>query len=76
MVNYLLAWVLWRLTPPSRDEAVRYYTAAQGPSGPETAHDLAHLLEEMGRGDEATFRDLVNREHKTTCDAWCASAGA
>ena len=38
---------------PRREEAIRYYTAARS-IRPETAHELAHLLEQMGetgRGD-------------------------
>ena len=61
-VNFGLAGALARLRPAPREEAVRYYTAARA-LRPETAHDLAHLLDEMGRGAEAeaTFRDLVDR---------------
>jgi serine/threonine-protein kinase len=61
-VNFALAGTLQKLTPLPRDEAVRYYTAARA-LRPETAHDLAHLLEELGRGDEAvaTFRALAAR---------------
>jgi serine/threonine-protein kinase len=61
-VNYSLAVALERLRPAAREEAVRYYTAARA-LRPETAHELAHLLEEMGRGAEAeaVFRDLADR---------------
>src|SRR5262249_32825857 len=61
-VNYALAGALDRLRPAAREEAVRYYTAARA-LRPETAHELAHLLERMGRGGEAeaVFRDLVER---------------
>jgi serine/threonine-protein kinase len=61
-VNYVLARALEGLRPPAREEAVRYYTAARA-LRPETAHELAHLLERMGRGaeGEAVFRDLVGR---------------
>jgi eukaryotic-like serine/threonine-protein kinase len=57
-----LAGAMTRLKPSPREDAVRYYTAARA-LRPEAAHDLAHLLDEMGRGDEAvaTFRDLVER---------------
>ncbi len=60
-VNYNLATALGA-RPGSREEAVRYYTAARA-LRPESAHDLAHLLENMGRGGEAEamFRDLVRR---------------
>jgi tetratricopeptide (TPR) repeat protein len=61
-VNYELARSVTRLRPEAREEAVRYYTAARAVR-PETAHSLAHLLEEMGRGAdaEAVYRDLVTR---------------
>jgi tetratricopeptide (TPR) repeat protein len=61
-VNLVLAGSLDQLTPAPREEAVRYYTAARA-LRPETAHELAHLLDAMGRGAEAeaTFRDLVAR---------------
>jgi serine/threonine-protein kinase len=58
-INYNLAEVLAGL-PARREEAVRYYTAARA-LRPETAHNLGHLLEQMGRGGDAiaTFRALV-----------------
>ena len=61
-VNYFLAQALDSLRPSAREEAARYYTAARA-LRPETAHELAHLLERMGRGDEAeaVFRDLTTR---------------
>jgi serine/threonine-protein kinase len=61
-VNYNLAVHLDRLAPPQRDEQVRYLSAARAVR-PETAHDLAHLLEAMGRVDEAlaVFADLTAR---------------
>jgi serine/threonine-protein kinase len=61
-VNHALAGALERLRPVARDEAVRYYTAARA-LRPETAHMLAHLLDQLGRGAEAeaVFRDLVDR---------------
>jgi serine/threonine-protein kinase len=61
-VNYVLAAALDSLRPSAREEAVRYYTAARA-LRPETAHELAHLLERMGRGAEAeaVFRDLAKR---------------
>jgi serine/threonine-protein kinase len=59
-INYTLAEALVGLTTPRRDEAVRYYTAARA-LRPESAHNLGHLLEQMGRGEDAiaTFRALV-----------------
>ncbi len=67
-VNFSLAESLERLSPSPREEAVRYYTAARA-LRPETAHDLAHLLDKMGRGaeTEAIFRDLVARRQD---NAW------
>jgi serine/threonine-protein kinase len=58
-INYNLAEVLAGF-PAQREEAVRYYTAARA-LRPETAHNLGHLLDQMGRGDDAiaTFRALV-----------------
>jgi serine/threonine-protein kinase len=64
-VNYTLAASLDNLRPAPREEAVRYYTAARA-LRPETAHELAHLLDRMGRGSEAeaVFRDLTERRPK------------
>jgi serine/threonine-protein kinase len=58
-INYNLAEVLAGF-PARREEAVRYYTAARA-LRPETAHNLGHLLDQMGRGEDAiaTFRALV-----------------
>ncbi|HEY2155356.1 MAG TPA: tetratricopeptide repeat protein, partial [Isosphaeraceae bacterium] len=58
-INYNLAEVLAE-SPSRREEAVRYYTAARA-LRPESAHNLGHLLDQMGRGSEAiaTFRALV-----------------
>jgi Flp pilus assembly protein TadD len=58
-INYNLAEVLAEL-PSRREEAVRYYTAARA-LRPESAHNLGHLLDRMGRGDDATatFHALV-----------------
>jgi eukaryotic-like serine/threonine-protein kinase len=56
-VNYALGSVLEKLA--RRDEAIRFYTAARS-IRPETAHKLAHALEDRGDSDEAiaVFRDL------------------
>jgi tetratricopeptide (TPR) repeat protein len=61
-VNYELADMLVALRPSARDEALRYFSAARA-IRPETAHELAHLLETMGRVDEAmsVFADLIAR---------------
>jgi serine/threonine-protein kinase len=58
-INYNLAEVLAGF-PERREEAVRYYTAARA-LRPESAHNLGHLLDRMGRGEDAiaTFRALV-----------------
>jgi eukaryotic-like serine/threonine-protein kinase len=58
-INYNLAEALAGI-PTRREEAVRYYTAARA-LRPESAHNLGHLLDELGRGNEAvaTFRALV-----------------
>jgi tetratricopeptide (TPR) repeat protein len=58
-INYHLAELLAEL-PSRREEAVRYYTAARA-LRPESAHNLGHLLDRMGRGNDAiaTFRALV-----------------
>jgi tetratricopeptide (TPR) repeat protein len=59
-INYHLAVVLAE-SPARREEAVRYYTAARA-LRPESAHNLGHLLDRMGRGEDAiaTFRALIN----------------
>ncbi len=59
-VNYMLATLLNRAHPPRRDEAIRFFTVARA-LRPETAHVLAHALEDRGDADEAlaVFRDLV-----------------
>jgi tetratricopeptide (TPR) repeat protein len=62
-INFSLAEATERLVPRPREEAVRYLTAARA-LRPETAHRLAHVLDELGRDAEAeaTFRDLVERK--------------
>jgi serine/threonine-protein kinase len=74
-VNFTLAYIVDRQGPSLREEAVRYYTAARAVH-PGTAHDLAHLLERLGRGEEAeaVFRDLVARRpgpRNLTCFGVC-----
>ena len=48
-----------------RDEAIRYYMAARS-LRPETAHELAHLLERKGETDQAiaVFQDLARLRPK------------
>ena len=71
-VNYVLAWALDSLRPSAREEAVRYYTAARAVR-PETAPELAHLLERMGRSVEAetVFRDLTDRRPENARHLGC-----
>jgi len=61
-VHYELGQLLERVRPPQTEEAIRAYTAARA-LRPETAHMLAHALEDCGRGEEAgaVFRDLTRR---------------
>jgi eukaryotic-like serine/threonine-protein kinase len=58
-INYALAQALAEV-PTRREEAVRYYTAARA-LRPESAHNLGHLLDQIGRSEDAivTFRALV-----------------
>jgi tetratricopeptide (TPR) repeat protein len=75
-VNYELAAALTELRPPALEEAVRYYTVARS-LRPEAAHQLGHLLVEIGRGDEAlaVFADLAARRpddvHYMVCYGRC-----
>ncbi len=71
-VNFALAGSLERLSPTPREEAVRYFSVARG-LRPDTAHELAHLLDRMGRSAEAeaTFRDLVDRRNHDPRDLTC-----
>ena len=61
-VNHVLALALDSLGPSAREESLRYYTANRT-LRPETGHQVAHLLERMGRGREAeaVLRHLVGR---------------
>ena len=71
-VNYELAAALERLKLSPREEVVRYYTAARS-LRPETAHQFAHVLEDMGRGDEAQalFADLAARRPADALNLTC-----
>jgi eukaryotic-like serine/threonine-protein kinase len=71
-VNYDLASYLVECTPPRREEAVRYYTAARS-IRPETAHQLAHLLDQMGRAEEAEaiLQDLSERQPNNPWHLMC-----
>jgi serine/threonine-protein kinase len=75
-VNHALAQRLGDLRPAPREEQVRYYSMARAVR-PGTAHDLAHLLDDMGRRDEglAVFADLVARHpadaRHLTCYGQC-----
>jgi serine/threonine-protein kinase len=59
-MNYQLAKYLAQLHPPRTQEVIRFYSVARALRS-ETAHQLAHLLQEQGEIDEAMaiFRDLV-----------------
>jgi Flp pilus assembly protein TadD len=59
-LSYQLASWLEAAHPPRMEEAIGYYRAARA-LRPETAHELAHLLERRGRAEEAVavFQDLV-----------------
>jgi serine/threonine-protein kinase len=61
-VNHTLAERLGKLSPAPREERVRYYSVARA-LRPGNAHDLARLLDDMGRTDEAlgVFADLAAR---------------
>ncbi len=69
-LNYNLAWCLRRLG--RTEEAIRYYTAARS-IRPETAHALAHALQEKGESDEAieVFRDSARRNTRNRQDLIC-----
>jgi serine/threonine-protein kinase len=71
-VNYELGIALTELGPAARDEAVRYFTAARS-LRPEAAHQWAHLLDEIGRGDEALaiFADLAARRPRDERNLVC-----
>ncbi len=60
-INQDLGSTLAHTHPPHTEEAIRFFTAAQA-LRPELAHELAHVLESSGRGDEAVavFRALFN----------------
>jgi serine/threonine-protein kinase len=61
-VNHKLAERLGELRPAPREEMVRYYSAARAVR-PVLAHELACLLDDMGRTDEAlaVFADIAAR---------------
>ncbi len=63
--NFELATLLTRAEPPQLDEAIRYYNATRA-LRPETGWDLAQVLEQQGRYDEALtlYRELVRRNPK------------
>ena len=60
--NLELATLLTHAKPPNREDAIRYYSAARA-LRPETGFDLAEVLEEQGRSDdaEAIYQELVRR---------------
>ena len=72
-INYTLAEVLADI-PARRDEALRYYTAARA-LRPESAHNLGHLLDRMGRTSDAiaTFRALIKLRPTEARNIGCLS---
>jgi serine/threonine-protein kinase len=60
--NYDLAEILLRVRPAARDDALRYFTVARA-IRPESAFELARLLDSMGRSEEALdiLADLTDR---------------
>jgi len=70
--NYELAVTLQEFRPTAREEAARYFAAARALQ-PETAHAFGHLLETMGRDDEAlaVFADLVERRPHESRNLTC-----
>ena len=71
-LNYVLARWLESMIPPRAEEAITYYTSARA-LRPETAHELAHLLETRGRGDEAAavFAELVRLRPGSSRHRFC-----
>src|SRR5262249_14832187 len=67
LVNKWLGYYLAEQGPDGRSEAIRYYTLAYALQ-PATGHDLAHLLDDMGRGEEAgaIFRELAELDVELT----------
>jgi len=70
--NYEMGATVLQFRPTAREEAARYYAAARALQ-PETAHALGHLLEAMGRDDEAfaVFADLVARRPHDSRNLTC-----
>ncbi len=60
--NLELAKLLRNAKPPHREDAIRYYTAARA-LRPETGFELAEVLNEQGRSDDAEtiYQELVRR---------------
>ena len=69
-LNFNLAACLERLA--RREEAIRYYMAARA-LRPETAHVLAHALEQKGESDQAIaiFQDLTRLRPKEGAHLTC-----
>ena len=69
-INYSLAQCLERLA--RREEAIRYYMAARS-IRPETAHNLAHALDEKGETDQAIalFQGLARLRPKESRHLTC-----
>jgi tetratricopeptide (TPR) repeat protein len=71
-ISFELASLLAKLGPGDREAAVGYYRVAHALQ-PGTGHDLAHLLEDRGAGDEAEsiFRDLARLHPDVARDLTC-----
>ena len=71
-VNFSLAEALAKAPGGREHEALRYYSAARA-IRPDTAHDMGHLLQKMGRKDEglAVFEDLARRVPGNARHAGC-----
>ncbi len=74
-INHTLGRCLEVVQPPRLDDAIRFYTAARA-LRPETAHYLAHALNQRGRVDEAlaVFEDLTERSRENGSHWACLAA--
>ncbi len=74
-INFDLAESISKAVPSRHDEAIRYFTAAHSLNA-ETAHRLAHALQEVNRTDEAiqVFHDLCRIKNKNAYIHLCFAA--